>query len=307
MTVLVVGSMAYDSIGTPHGGVDDALGGSATYFALASSHLTPTQLVAVVGTDFRAEDRATFSDRDIDVEGLETVEGATFRWGGRYLPNMQDRETDFTHLNVFATFSPPLPQSYRETSNVFLANIEPRLQLEVLEQMQNPGFIACDTMNFWIEGPARPHLDELLTRVNGIIINDEEAALLTGEANPVLASRIIQDRGPRTVVIKKGAHGALCRHEDTLIAVPAFPLESVVDPTGAGDTFAGGFMGQIAAAGEVTTDSIRQGLVVGTVLAAECCQGFGVSSLAAMKRPTIEERARMFVQLTSLTSPFSEE
>jgi sugar/nucleoside kinase (ribokinase family) len=307
MTVLVVGSMAYDTIGTPHGGVDDALGGSATYFSLAASHLTTTQLVAVVGRDFRDEDRAVFAGRDIDLGGLETVEGATFRWGGRYLANLQDRETLFTHLNVFETFSPQIPESYAQTSHVFLANIQPRLQLEVLDQMERPEFVAFDTMNLWIEGPFRGDLDALLKRVDCIIVNDEEATLLTGESNPVTASRRIQDLGPSTVLVKKGAHGALCRHEDALIAAPAMPVESVVDPTGAGDTFAGGFMGQIARSGSLTTASIRSGLVAGTVLAAECVQGFGVTALARMERADIERRAAEFVALTRLTSPFNTE
>jgi len=292
MTVLVVGSMAYDSIATFHGEVTDALGGSATYFSIASSLITQPQLVAVIGSDFREEDIALLAHRGVDLAGLQRAEGETFRWGGRYHEDMNHRDTLFTHLNVFESFSPEIPEAYKRTDHVFLANIDPELQLDVLDQVHEPGFVACDTMNFWIEGPKRAALDKLITRINGLVINDQEAELLTGESNVRAAAEKIGSRGPSLVVIKQGAQGALVWTENDVFHVPAYALDNVVDPTGAGDTFAGGFFGTVASRDSLDGETLRMAAVAGTALASYCCEGFGLSRLTEITKEGLESRSQ---------------
>lgn len=290
MSLLVVGSVAYDSVETPFGQVTDALGGSATYFSTASSLFAPTQLVAVVGDDFRAKDRAHFHGRDIDMSGLQQRPGRTFRWGGRYHDDMNSRDTLFTELNVFETFAPEVPSNFRRASHVFLANIDPELQLHVLDQVESPSFVACDTMNFWIEGPKRGALDALLTRIDALLINDEEAKLLTGEKSVLRAAYAVQRMGPRAVVVKRGEHGALLLSGNDVFYAPAYPLEEVVDPTGAGDSFAGGMVGYLARCQDTDSESLRQAAVVGTLCASFCVEDFGLARLAKVDRTQLARR-----------------
>lgn len=297
MRPLVIGSVAYDSVETPFGHATDLLGGSATYFSLASALFSPARIVAVVGDDFRVTDTGLLQSRGIDVSGLEQLPGKTFRWGGRYHANMNTRETLFTELNVFAEFVPKLSAEHQNAEFVFLANISPRLQLEVLRQVRAPRFVACDTMNFWINGPQRPDLMTLLSQVDCLIINDEEAELLTGVPGAVRAANLILKAGPSIVIIKRGEHGALVFSETDIFYVPAYPLESVIDPTGAGDTFAGGFMGYLARTGEVSSRTLRQATVVGSLLASFCVEDFGIGALLRVDSDTISARYRRMSEI----------
>ncbi|HKJ92528.1 MAG TPA: PfkB family carbohydrate kinase, partial [Longimicrobiales bacterium] len=239
MSLLVVGSVALDSIETPFGRADDTIGGSATFFSAAASLFHPVQLVGVVGSDYPTEELAFLSDRGVDLAGLDRAEGESFRWSGVYSYDLNTRETLETRLGVFAEFRPRIPSQFRDAQWVFLGNIDPELQLDVLEQIHTPGLVACDTMNYWIEGK-RDALLELLKRVDLLLVNDGEARELTGEHNLLQAARWIQDRGPRFVVVKKGEHGAILFTSETIFFAPGFPLEEVFDPTGAWDAFAGG-------------------------------------------------------------------
>ena len=301
MSVLVVGSVAYDSVETPKGRVDNALGGSATFFSTAASLFTRPSLVAVVGEDFREEDVRYLRSRDIDLEGLQTVPGRTFRWGGRYHTSMNNRDTLFTELNVFESFSPELPESYRDAKYVFLGNIAPELQLRVLDQVKEPRFVACDTMNFWISGQ-RDALVRLLSNVDALVINDEEALQLSGAATVLSAAAKIQEMGPRVVIIKRGEHGALMFNEDDTFYTPAYPLESVVDPTGAGDTFAGGLMGYLAKTEDLSVEGMRAAVVVGTLMASFCVEGFSVSRLQTVERDQVLARYRELANLTRFST-----
>src|ERR1700748_2308356 len=252
MSVLVVGSVALDSVETPFGKADNVLGGSGNFFSASASHLAPVQLVGVIGSDYPiAELEAAFKDRPIDPSGSEPPEGWSFGWRGRYRHDLNSAETLETHLGVFSNFRPKIPEKFRNAPFVFLGNIDPRLQLDVLTQVDRPKLVACDTMNFWIES-RRPELLELLGRVDVIFLNDAEARQLTEEFNLVKAAKWIMNRGPKHVVIKKGEHGAFLFTESTIFFAPAYPLESVFDPTGAGDSFAGGFMGYLARTGDVS-------------------------------------------------------
>jgi sugar/nucleoside kinase (ribokinase family) len=241
MDILVIGSVAFDSVETPFGRGDDVLGGSATYFSTSASFFTGVQLVAVVGDDFPEEPKEFLSSRGVDLAGLQTRPGETFRWKGRYGYDLNEAQTLETHLNVFETFHPQLPESYRKAEYVFLANIDPELQLEVLNQVERPKLIACDTMNFWIEGK-REALVRTLGHVDILVINEAEVRQLADEANLVKASRAVLAMGPKTLVVKRGEYGVLVFTEHSIFSAPAYPLEEVFDPTGAGDTFAGGFM-----------------------------------------------------------------
>jgi sugar/nucleoside kinase (ribokinase family) len=297
-SLLVVGSIAYDDVETPLGQRKDLLGGSATYCTLSASSLTAPRLVGVVGRDFRAEDLELFQSRAVDLDGLvHDSAGDTFRWGGCYHANMNDRTTIYTHLNVFETFQPTIPESYLDSRFVFLGNIAPELQLDVLSQINAPEFVALDTMNFWIDSK-RDVLEQALSRVQGLIINDEEGLLLTGARSVLAVGRELQAKGPRTVIIKRGEHGALMFHHDELFYVPGFPVESVVDPTGAGDTFAGGFMGFLARTGEITPSTLRQAMVVGSIMASFCVAGFGLERLAQVTLEDVKTRYKHFVTLT---------
>src|SRR5579871_69611 len=299
MSLLVVGSVAFDAIETPHGKVDKTLGGAASYFALAASHFTPVRMVAIVGDDFTEKERAIFRGRRIDLTGLEHADGKTFFWAGRYSQNMNERTTLATELNVFANFKPSLPDSYRDSSHIFLGNIDPTLQRSVLKQVKGkPKVVGLDTMNYWIEGtPAE--LRETLKHTQILMINDDETRQLTGEHNLMRAAKHIFKMGPTTLVIKRGEHGALMVHENFLFSVPAYPLEEVQDPTGAGDTFAGGFMGYLAGAGKVNEETLRRAMVYGSVMGSFTVERFGVERLAKVKRAEITARAKKFSRLTS--------
>jgi sugar/nucleoside kinase (ribokinase family) len=299
MSLLVVGSVAFDGIETPHGKVERTLGGAASYFALAASHFTSVRVVGIVGDDFSAKDEAVLRCRKIDLTGLERASGKTFFWAGRYSQNMNERTTLTTELNVFAEFRPTLPPIYCDSPHVFLANIDPALQRSVLKQITcKPKVIGLDTMNYWIERtPAE--LRETLKHTQILMINDDETRQLTGEHNLMRAARGVFKMGPKTLVIKRGEHGALMVHNKFLFSVPAFPLEEVHDPTGAGDSFAGGFMGYLAGAGKLNESTLRNAMVYGSVLGSFAVERFGVERLTNVTRREIHARAHQFSKLTS--------
>jgi sugar/nucleoside kinase (ribokinase family) len=303
MSLLVVGSVAFDGIETPFGKVEKTLGGAASYFALAASHFTPVRVVGIVGDDFTAREKAILGGRNgrIDLEGLEHAPGKSFFWAGRYNQNMNERTTLTTELNVFADFQPKLPKSYLNTSFIFLGNIQPTLQLSVLKQVKRkPVLVGLDSMNYWIERTGS-ELRETLRHIHVLVINDDETRQLTGEHNLTRAAKDIFKMGPKILVIKRGEHGALLVHRDFLFAVPAFPLEEVHDPTGAGDSFAGGFMGSLARDGRVNEKSLRRAMVYGSVMGSFTCERFGVERLTTLKLSEIKARARHFSKLTSFT------
>lgn len=298
MSLLVVGSIAFDSVETPHGKAERMLGGAATYVALAASQFTPVRVVGIVGDDFTAKEARVFAKRGIDTEGIERAAGKTFFWAGRYNVNMNERTTLTTELNVFSGFRPRLPDSYTDSRFVFLANIEPSLQLSVVRQVRRrPELVALDTMNYWIEG-ALKELRKTLRHVDVLVINDDEARQLTGEHNLRLAAKAVFRMGPRILVIKRGEHGALMVSENFIFAVPAFPLDDVRDPTGAGDSFAGGFMGYLAQAGSINPASLRRAMVYGSVLGSFAVERFGLERLQTLRRAEINQRARKFARLT---------
>jgi len=297
MAIAVVGSLGLDTIETPAGRAEEVLGGSAAYFALAARHFLPVSVVAVVGTDFPAAARSQLEHPDLDLSGLEVQEGKTFRWEGVYSRDMSTRETRRTELNVFERFRPKLPDRLRAFTNVFLANIDPVLQREVLDQLQNPRLVLCDTMNYWIHGK-RQELLEIMKRVRILIINEEEARELTGEPLTHRAARAILDLGPEAVVIKQGEHGAFLQRHDLYFTCPAVPIESVIDPTGAGDTFAGGFFGALARMGRVTDRTLRAAVVYGCVMASFTVERFGVEGLLRVPRADILRRADSVMEMT---------
>jgi sugar/nucleoside kinase (ribokinase family) len=299
MSLLVVGSVAFDAIETPFGKVDRTLGGAASYFALAASYFAPVRVVGIVGDDFTEKDKAVFRGRGIDLAGVEHAPGKTFFWAGRYSQNMNERTTLATELNVFAEFRPTLPDPYLDSSYIFLGNIDPTLQRSVLHQVQRkPKVVGLDTMNYWIDRtPAE--LRETLKHTQILMINDDETRQLTGEHNLMRAARHVFKLGPRTLVIKRGEHGALMVHDKFLFSVPGFPLEEVHDPTGAGDSFAGGFMGYLARAGRLNENSLRCAMVYGSVLGSFAVERFGVERLTKLTRREITARARLFSRLTS--------
>jgi sugar/nucleoside kinase (ribokinase family) len=298
MDILVIGSVAFDSVETPFGRGDDVLGGSATYFSTSASFFTGVQLVAVVGDDFPEEPKEFLSSRGVDLAGLQTRPGKTFRWKGRYGYDLNEAQTLETHLNVFETFHPQLPESYRKAEYVFLANIDPELQLEVLNQVERPKLIACDTMNFWIDGK-RDALVRTLGHVDILVINEAEVRQLADEANLVKASRAVLAMGPKTLVVKRGEYGVLVFTEHSIFSAPAYPLEEVFDPTGAGDTFAGGFMGYLAATNNLTDETIRKATVFGSVMASFTVEDFSLDRLRKLSWAEIEERFRHFQALTT--------
>ena len=301
MSLLVVGSVAFDAIETPLGKVDRTLGGAASYFALAASHFTPVRVVAVVGEDFTKKEESVFRGRKINLDGLERAPGKSFFWSGRYSMNMNARTTLATELNVFADFRPTLPESYRDSQFVFLGNIDPTLQRSVLQQMRRkPKVAALDTMNYWISGTPDA-LRQALKDIQILMINDDETRQLTGEHNLLRAARSVFKMGPRTLVIKRGEHGALMIHEKFIFSVPAFPLEEVHDPTGAGDSFAGGFMGYLASVGRIDERALRSAMVYGSVVGSFTVESFGVKRLAGVTRREIVARARRFSKLTAFT------
>jgi sugar/nucleoside kinase (ribokinase family) len=301
MSLLVVGSVAFDAIETPLGKVDRTVGGAASYFALAASHFTPVRIVAVVGEDFTKKEEAIFKGRKIDLAGVEHAKGKSFFWSGRYSLNMNERTTLATELNVFANFNPTLPESYRDSEFIFLGNIDPTLQRSVLGQVRRkPKVIALDTMNYWISGTPEP-LKQVLKETQILLINDDETRQLTGEHNLLRAARAVFKLGPKTLVIKRGEHGALMVHDKFIFSVPAFPLEEVKDPTGAGDSFAGGFMGYLASVGKINERTLRSAMVYGSVMGSFTVERFGVNRLASVKRKEIVARAKLFSKLTAFT------
>ncbi len=298
MSVLVVGSVALDSVETPFGKADDVLGGSGTYFSASASHFTPVQLVGVVGDDYPVDKLAALGGRGVDLTGVERAEGESFRWRGRYRHDLNSAETLETRLGVFSHFRPKIPAQFRNAPFVFLANIDPRLQLDVLKQVERPKLVACDTMNFWIES-RRPDLVELLKHVDLVTLNDGEARQLTEHANLVKAARWILDRGPRYVIIKKGEHGAFMFTKDSVFFAPAYPLENVFDPTGAGDSFAGGFIGHLARRGDLSEASLRRAVVYGSAMGSFAVEKFSTERLMEITAADIEARVREFHRLVS--------
>ncbi|HWV57178.1 MAG TPA: PfkB family carbohydrate kinase [Longimicrobiales bacterium] len=298
MSLLVVGSLALDTIETPFGQVTDALGGSATYFSASACHFHPVQLVGVVGGDFPLDQLDFLAKRGVDLAGLERAEGESFRWSGVYSHDLNNPETRQTRLGVFADFRPRIPDEFRNARWVFLANIDPDLQHEVLDQVRSPRLVACDTMNYWIESK-RESLLALLPRVDALFINDSEIRKFTGDHNLVRAARWVQERGPSIVVVKKGEHGAMLFHEDSLFFAPGYPLEDVFDPTGAGDSFAGGFLGYIANVGGTEPATLRRAMIYGSAMGSFAVERFSVERLRAIEPSVIHTRVREFQAMTA--------
>ena len=304
MSILVVGSVGYDSVSTSFGKRDLALGGSATYFAISGSYFAPVGMVAVVGDDFSAADMAVLKSHHVDTSGLKTSPGKTFRWSGEYsLEDVNSRTTLDTQLNVFADFRPELSPQERRVPFLFLGNIDPGLQLNVLEQMEErPRLVAADTMNFWIEGKRETVLD-VIRHVDVIFMDEGELRQFTGEKNVIKAAKEIISLGPQVVLAKRGEHGVLQFTADSTFAAPAYPLEKVVDPTGAGDSFAGGFMGYLAATGDLSPDGFRRATVMGSIMGSFAVQSFSVDSIGSLNKVDVESRFEEFVELTKFDGP----
>lgn len=299
MSLVVVGSVAIDTVEAPGGRAADVVGGAALYFSLAASFFTPVRMVGVVGPDFPRDMLDELGRRGIDLAGVEERPGKTFRWSGRYHEDVNVRDTLHLDLGVFGDFRPTLPESYRDSQYVFLANIDPVLQASVLAQLEKPGLVGCDTMNHWI-AESRPALEKLLGSVDMLVINDEEARLLSGERNIVRAATRILNMGPRALLIKRGEYGIIQFAGESVFAVPAFPLEEVTDPTGAGDCFAGGFMGELARSGDASPAGIRRAIVYGSVMGSFVVEDFGPRRLLKLTRQDIDRRYRQFVSLTEI-------
>jgi sugar/nucleoside kinase (ribokinase family) len=297
MTLLVVGSVALDSIFTPFGETADALGGSAVYFSVAGSLLHPVQVVGVIGSDYPVAELERLAPRGIDWSGVEHAVGESFRWKGKYSYDLQSRETLETRLGVFADFQPKLPEAFRSAEFLFLGNIDPELQLGVLSQVRRPKLVVCDTMNYWIQSK-KPQLLDLLSRVDLLMVNDGEARELSGDWNIHRAGRWILAHGPKRVVIKQGEHGALLIEPTRTFYVPAFPLENVFDPTGAGDAFAGGFMAYLARTGSVSEDNIRRAMVVGATMGSYAVEQFGIRGFETVSLADVWTRVKAFADLT---------
>lgn len=289
MSVLVVGSVALDSVQTPFGKADDVLGGSGVFFSASACHFTPVQVVGIVGSDYPVEKLAQLEKHGVDLAGLERAEGSSFRWRGLYRHDLNSAETLETHLGVFSNFMPKIPEQFRSAPFVFLGNIDPRLQLDVLNQVKRPKLVACDTMNFWIES-RRPELLELLKQVDIVTLNDGEARQLTEQANLVKAARWIMDIGPKHVIIKKGEHGAFLFSEKSIFFAPAYPLESVFDPTGAGDSFAGGFIGYLARTADLSEENMRRAVIYGCAMGSFAVEKFSIERLMEINRDDINKR-----------------
>lgn len=298
--LLIVGTIAFDTVETPYGKVERALGGSATFASIAAGYFIPSRLVGVIGEDFPEEYLDMLRGRGIDTRGVKRAPGKTFFWHGRYETDVNIRETLVTELNVLEGFRPELPEDYLDSRTVFLANIDPVLQLEVLDSLPDASFTVADTMNLWIDiKPAE--LEKVLARVDVIIVNDSEARQLAGgTANVVRAGRDLLKRGPGAVIIKKGEHGALMMSADGIFSLPAFPMDNVKDPTGAGDSFAGGFIGCIAAGGSTGDAALRRALVAGTATASLCCEDFSVNGMVAADGEALRERIRQIAAATAV-------
>jgi len=306
MAITVVGSVAFDSIETPAGKRERCLGGAATYFSLSASFFTQVRVIAVVGDDFGRRQQAVFDVRNIDTQGIEHTAGKSFFWEGSYLENLNEAKTHITDLNVFATFEPKIPDAYRDSDFLFLANIDPVLQRRVREAMPDVKLVAGDTMNYWIKGH-RPALLEVLKGLDILLINDTEVKMLASNNNLVQAARAVMAMGPRLLVVKHGEYGATLFHGSTTaegsehtFRAPALPLEEVVDPTGAGDSFAGGFFGYLAAQPRLTPASFRHAMFYGSVMGSFACERFGTERLQALTREEIDTRFKQFRELTHL-------
>lgn len=297
MSLLVVGSVAFDSIRTPFGEVEHILGGSATHFAVTASYFVPVKVVAVVGEDFGEEHLQVLKERGIDTAGLERAPGETFRWSGEYSVDMNEARTLETHLNVFEHFSPKVPAAYRECDFLFLGNIDPTLQRHVREQLPKARLVACDSMNFWIKGKP-DELKKTLRKVDLLTLNESEARMLAGCHNLKRAAKAVQKLGPGMVVIKRGEYGVISFDGSSIFFVPAYPLEEVHDPTGAGDSFAGGFMGHLARTGELSETNLRRAMVYGSVMASFAVEDFGLRRTLRLTLKEIEARFREFKSLT---------
>lgn len=306
MSILAVGSIAFDSIATPSGRADNVLGGSATYFALAASYFTSVRVVAVVGDDFTAEHESIFRKRSVDTRGIEHAKGKTFRWGGQYHDNLNEAKTDFTELNVFERFQPRIPPEYADTQFLFLGNIHPQLQAAVRLEMDGVKLTGGDTMNYWIQG-TRGELLETLKLINVLLINDTEAKMLAGDSSVPRAARKVLALGPQALVIKHGEYGATIFFREGAFGIgshpfraPALPLEEVKDPTGAGDSFAGGFMGYIASQGQLNREVLKRALFYGGVMGSFAVERFGTERLQTLTRAEIDARFQVFRELTHL-------
>ncbi len=299
MSLLVVGSVALDSIFTPFGQTADALGGSAVYFSVAASLLHPVRVVGVVGSDYPVAALEKLSARGIDWSGVERAQGESFRWKGKYSYDLQSRETLETRLGVFASFEPKLPPAWQDAKYIFLGNIDPVLQLNVLAQMKSPKLVVCDTMNYWIQSK-KADLLALMEQVDMLLVNDGEARELSGDWNIHRAGKWILARGPKRVVIKQGEHGALLIEPDRTFYVPAYPLEEVFDPTGAGDAFAGGFMGYLARVDSVAPEQLRRAMVYGAAMGSFAVQGFGIKGFEDVDSDAVQRRVESFVDLTMI-------
>ena len=300
-SILVVGSVAFDSVKTPFGEAANVLGGSATYFSVSASYFSPVKMVSVIGKDFTEDHQTIFKRHNIDTAGLIQTTGETFRWKGRYGFELNEAETLDTQLNVLETFEPQIPESYKNCDYVFLGNIDPVLQVKVLDQIENPKLVACDTMNFWIDAKL-DDLKKTLQRIDMLVINDGEARMLAGEANLVQAANRILAMGPKRLIIKRGEYGVLMFNGDSIFGAPAYPLEEVFDPTGAGDTFAGGLMGHLARADDVEDSTLRQAIILGSVMASFNVEAFSLGKLSALTKTDIDTRFEQFRKLTQFES-----
>lgn len=296
MDIVVVGSVAYDSVKTPFGEAERILGGSASYFSTAASFFSPVKIVAVVGEDFEKKHIDFFHSRNIDTDGLIAKPGKTFFWEGEYGHALNEAKTKQTQLNVFADFAPELPESYKNAKVVFLANIDPELQNHVTRQVDSPSFIAADTMNFWIQG-SKDSLLKVLKKIDILLINDAEVKMLAKEDNLVRAALAIRGLGPRILVIKQGEYGALLFDDTGVFSAPAFPLDQVFDPTGCGDTFAGGFIGYLAKTGDLGNENLRRAMIVGSVLASFNVEKFSLDRMRDLTMDEIRERYESFTRL----------
>ena len=295
MSLTLVGSIALDTVIAPAGKVEDVLGGTAVYASIAASHFIPPQVVGVIGDDFPGSGRELLLKHGVDLTGVQQEAGKTFRWGGEYAENFNDRTTLFTELNVFEHFKPELPHAYRQTDTLFLGNIHPALQSHVLDQTMGKPFVGMDTMNLWIN-TALEELKQLIKRVDLIMVNDEESLMLTGERHYGKAAKALMAMGPEWIIIKKGSHGALLFHKDRIFLAPGLILEEIIDPTGAGDSFGGGLMGALAAAGEINFETMRRAVIQGSVMASFCVEGFSVNAMSDLKQEDLEARYQQFVE-----------
>jgi sugar/nucleoside kinase (ribokinase family) len=305
MSILCVGSVALDSVETPFGKAERVLGGSAVFFSAAATFFSPVRMVGVVGDDYPLAALTFLEERGADLSGIETRPGESFFWAGRYHYDLNTRDTLETRLGVFADFRPRIPESFRDSRYVFLGNIAPQLQHDVLDHVDRPEVVACDTMNYWIEG-SRKELVSLLERVDVLLVNDEEARQLADEPNLLKASRWIRERGPAFIVVKKGEHGAMLFADGWVFFTPGYPLETVFDPTGAGDSFAGGFMGHVARSGSMAPEELRRAMVFGSVMGSYAVEDFSVDRFRRLDPAHVTERVREFREMTAFEAHVEE-